>query len=275
MAAVEICGDLPLTPGQRLKYLVQNAVRNIKTVGRGPKVRAFRPQRLAKGAMVAQSPSRFLTELFIATELPKLTPPGYKDVIEIGCGSGSMAGRLAGLGYNGRYTGVDIVDRFRRDQTNGLPFDINFICADAHEFRPPYNADLMISISALEHIPADTAAIRRFAGFLNTGGVEVHVVPAGWGLAVYLWHGFRQYTPASLVDRFGADIQIVGLGGFGSLLLHTMAITLPELCFKKSLRKAIPRIYSALVSAALCVDRVLPVCPTAYAVIRRHKAMRG
>lgn len=275
MAAAEICGDVPLTPCQRLKYLMQNAGRNIKALGRGPKTRAFRPPRLAPGAMVGQSPSRFLTELFIATELPKLTSPGYRDVIEIGCGSGSMAGRLAGLGYNGRYTGVDIVDRFRSDQANNLPFEVNFICADVHDFRPPYNADLMISISVLEHIPADTAAIRRLAEFINTGGVEVHVVPAGWGLAVYLWHGFRQYSPASLVDRFGADIQIVGLGGFGSLLLHTIAITLPELCFKKSLRKTIPRIYSALISAALCVDRLLPVCPTAYAVIRRHKPMCG
>jgi hypothetical protein len=37
-----------------------------------------------------------------------------------------------------------------------------------------------------------------------------------------------------------------------------------------SLRKAVPSVYLALLRCALRMDRVVPVCPNAYAVIRRH-----
>ena len=45
---------------------------------------------------------------------------------------------------------------------------------------------------------------------------------------------------------------------------------LDEMLLHRSLRKAMPRIYLALLRAALRIDRMAPVCPNAYAVIRRH-----
>lgn len=267
----ELSGDVRLSAGDRLRYLWRNALRNLGALGRGPRTHAFFPDlEKAQRIAIGQSPGRLLTELFIQSELPKLLPPRPLDVVEIGCGSGSMARRLAGLGYSGRYTGVDIVDRFRHDQIAGVPFEIEFFCIDAHEFRPRRGVDLMISVSALEHIPADAAVIARFREFLNPGGLELHVVPSGAGLAAYLWHGFRQYTPASLAGRFGDRIEVVRLGGFGSFLLHIAMITLPEMIFGKSVRKAAPRLYSTLLAVSLRIDRMLPVCPTAYAIIRRH-----
>ena len=100
--------------------------------------------------------------------------------------------------------------------------------------------------------------------------LEVHVLPSGASLATYLWHGYRQYTPVMLAERFGDDIEIVRLGGLGSYLLHGLFITGPEMLLHRSLRKAMPRIYLALLRTALRIDRVIPVCPNAYAVIRRH-----
>jgi hypothetical protein len=98
----------------------------------------------------------------------------------------------------------------------------------------------------------------------------VHVVPAGSSLLPYLWHGFRQYTPAMLAARFGADVELVKIGGLGSLMLHFIVITGPEMFLRRSPRKVLPGAYEALMRLALRIDRVLPVCPTAYAVIRRH-----
>ena len=128
----------------------------------------------------------------------------------------------------------------------------------------------MISVSALEHIPSDTALISRLPSLFNQGGLEAHVVPSGPSLLTYLWHGYRQYTPATLAEKFGPRIEIVRLGGLGSYLLHFLYITIPELIFGRSLRKAAPRLYSYLLRAALKVDVVSPIMPIAYAVIRRH-----
>jgi 2-polyprenyl-3-methyl-5-hydroxy-6-metoxy-1,4-benzoquinol methylase len=267
----EICGDGAMTAGNRFRYLWQNLCRNLATLGRGPAARSFFPDLArARTAMTGQSPSRLITNVFIDTELPKLIPPRRLDVLEVGCGAGAMADRLAALSYSGTYTGVDIQDYFKRGRPEGFPFAIEFHKADAHVFSPAKPIDLMVSVSTLEHIPHDTQLIGRFPAFFNPGGLEVHVVPAGSSLLPYLWHGFRQYTPAKLAARFGPDVELVKIGGLGSLLLHTIVITAPEMFLRRSPRKVFPGVYAGMMRAALHIDRLLPVCPTAYAVIRRH-----
>lgn len=267
----EICGDGAMSAGDRLRYLWQNLCRNLATLGRGPMARPFFPDpEQARMAMTGQSPSRLITNVFIDSELPKLLPPRKLEVLEVGCGAGAMADRLAALGYSGVYTGVDIQDYFRRDRPGDFPFAVEFRQIDAHEFSPVRPIDLMVSVSTLEHIPADAKLIERFPGFFNRGGLEVHVVPAGSSLLPYLWHGFRQYTPAKLAARFGPNVELVKIGGLGSLLLHFLVITGPEMFLRRSPRKVLPGVYVKLMRLALSVDRILPVCPTAYAVIRRH-----
>ena len=272
MAAVEeLNGDTRLSSADRLRYLWRNLCRNLSAVGRGPATRKFSPAADKARAMAAgQSPGRLLTELFIAEELPRLLAMRKADVIEIGCGSGSMADRLAGLDFSGRYCGVDIQDRFNRNRPKDFPFSVEFRQCDVHDFVPAYKADLMISVSALEHIPHDDRVIGRFPDAMKPGGMEVHVVPSGAGLAIYLFHGLRQYTPAALEQKFGADIEIVRLGGLGSYLLHITFITVSDLVFRRSLRKAAPWLYRTLLLGALWCDGWLPLCPSAYAVIRRH-----
>lgn len=269
--SAEICGDGAMSTGDRFRYLWQNACRNMASFGCGPATRPFYPDlHRARSAMSGQSPSRLVTELFIESELPKLLPPRSMAVLEIGCGVGAMARRLARLGYRGSYTGVDIQDRFRRDYPSGFPFEVDFRQIDAHEFSPNQQIDFMISVSTLEHIPRDSELISRFPSFFNPGGLELHVVPGGSSLLPYLWHGFRQYTPAALAARFGLGIDIIRLGGLGSYLLHVIVITGPEMFFRRSLRNVMPGLYSRLLRAALRLDRVFPIYPTAYAVIRRH-----
>jgi SAM-dependent methyltransferase len=208
--------------------------------------------------------------LFLEAELPRLTVPRELEVLEIGCGSGSMAFRLSRLGYSGRYCGIDINDRFRCDHPGNFPFAVSHVVVDAHAYAPPRAVDLLISVSTLEHIPHDGVLIRRLASLFNPGGVEVHVVPSGPSLAVYLWHGFRQYTPAALAAKFGHPIEIVRLGGVASYLVHLVFITVPDMIFYRSLRKTLPGLYRALLLGSLRLDALLPFLPTAYAVIRRH-----
>jgi SAM-dependent methyltransferase len=237
----------------------------------GPGSRAFVPD-IARAAAIesGQSPGRLLTELFLEAELPRLTPPRPLNVLEIGCGSGSMAYRLARIGYRGTYTGIDINDRFRRDHPADFPFVVTFIQGDAHRFAPAAKGDLMVSVSTLEHIPDDAALIDRLASLFAPGGVEVHVIPSGASLMIYLWHGFRQYTPRTLVEKFGPKVEIVRLGGLGSYMLHFLFITISDLILRRSWRKGAPRLYRSLLIGALRLDRVLPFFPSSYAVIRRH-----
>ncbi len=267
----ELSGDIPLSPADRLRYLARNAARNTRSFVGGPGSRAFVPDIDRAAAIEAgQSPGRLLTELFLESELPRLSPPRELNVLEVGCGSGSMAYRLARIGYRGTYTGIDINNRFRRDHPADFPFSVTFIQGDAHGFAPAAKGDLMVSVSTLEHIPADAVLIDRLATLFAPGAVEVHVVPSGASLLIYLWHGFRQYTPRTLVEKFGRKVEIVRLGGLGSYLLHFCFITISDLILRRSLRKHAPKFYRAMVIAALRLDRVFPLFPSAYAVIRRH-----
>jgi SAM-dependent methyltransferase len=264
----ELNGDGPLTPPERLLYLWRNACRNLRAGGGGAATDQFQGGRVGSDDIKQRSPSRFLTDLFIKTKLPRLFPPAPIEMLEVGCGSGSMMRRLASLGYSGQYTGLDIGDRFLRE--HGTPFAATFVHGDAHLYQPAQPVDFLFSFSALEHIDRDDVLIARLSAHVRPGGAELHIVPAAAGLFVYLWHGYRQYTPADILARFGDRAEIYRLGGLGSLLVHWAAITVPEILLGVSLRRNAPIAYARLVLAGFAVDRVLPVCPSALAVFRRH-----
>lgn len=255
-----------MSPVARLKYLAVNALRNSRGIWtRGG---AERPHVLRGVNCQGQSPSRLLIESFIASELPQLLPPGQISVIEIGCGSGSMTCRLAGLGYRGSYVGVDVQNRFTID-ASGV-FEAAFQQMDIHHFTPNVLADLIVSVSALEHIPDDVRLLERVRQWGKPGAVELHAVPAAAALLAYLWHGYRQYTVASLRERFGDEARVVPLGGLGTLLVHMVAITIPEVLLGLCVRSRLPRLYARLVQAGSAVDRVIPIGATAHIVIRKH-----
>ena len=267
----EISGDVRLSLGDRLRYLWRNGVRNISGFARGPATRRFTPAVECLTNITTQSPGRLLTEACFAVTMEHAQQKGRPiEVLEIGCGSGSMAGRLARLGFRGNYVGIDVDDRFRVERTEGFG-TAKFIHTDAHLYEPARPIDLLVSVSALEHIPRDGDLIRRLSQHMAPGGLEFHAVPAGPALVAYLWHGYRQYTPASLGERFGSDgTQIIRLGGLGSFLLHVLVIT-PEIFVRRFVRARAPGLYRALLRGALTVDRVLPICPTGYVVVRSHR----
>jgi SAM-dependent methyltransferase len=271
LMSAELSGDVRLSPADRLRYLIRNACRNLSRARPAPKSRFFLPDhRCAQAIAEGQSPGRLLTELFLESELPRLIESRDVTVLELGCGSGSMAARLVRLGFRGRYTGIDIKDRFDRPAASTLPLTAEFVEIDAHAFTPAEKLDLMLSVSTLEHIPDDAGLIARLPTFFKRGGLEIHVVPSGASLGLYLWHGFRQYTAASLAQKFGPGIEVVQLGGLGSYLVHFGFVTLPDLLLRRSIRKAAPSLYRRALLAALRLDPWLPVFPCAYAVIRRH-----
>jgi len=93
---------------------------------------------------------------------------GEITIFDIGCGSGSMAARFASLGYCGNYTGVDIGDRFPHPDPSS-PFNVRFIRDDAHRAVPASAVDLLLSISALEHIGHDVQLLLRVGQHVKSG----------------------------------------------------------------------------------------------------------
>lgn len=266
---LEISGDIKLSMVDRLRYLGINIRRNLawaRPLGTAPRFVARREPSTAELA----SPGRASTEAWVRRRLPILLAPGRPlTILEIGCGSGRMARMLAEMGYRGAYHGIDIGDRFNMAPIEGLA--IRFTQSDIHAFDPGgQRFDLILSISALEHIPEDRKLLAATANWLTPGGVEVHVVPSGWGLAVYLWHGYRQYTLARIKSVFhGSSATVEPLGGLPSFLLHLGFITLGELLLKLRLRNRFPALYAALLDRTLPADASLPWTPTMHVMWRR------
>jgi 2-polyprenyl-3-methyl-5-hydroxy-6-metoxy-1,4-benzoquinol methylase len=261
---VEISGDGRLTFAQRLRYLVLNLGRNLRPGQCLAKRLRFTAERLPRTPSTA-SPGRAMTEAFLHSQLPKLLAPRELRILEIGCGSGSLTKLLGEFGYSGRYVGVDITDRFDRTPQTGFRKD--FIEIDAHQFESDEKFDLVISVSALEHIPDDRKLIEKLAGFVAPQGLQVHFVPSGWGLPVYLWHGFRQYTAASLGQRFDSKrTTLFAMGGAVSFALHFLFITAGEILLRLRLRQRLPRVYGWMLDRCLESDRFVPLCGTMYAV---------
>lgn len=260
----EISGDSRLTVVQRLRYLAFNLGRNLKSAKHRARPLGFFAGRLLRTPSTA-SPGRALTEAFLSSRLPQVMPLRKLRVLEIGCGSGSLTKLLAELGYSGSYVGVDIADRF--DRTEQSSFEREFVLADAHLFESDGKFDLVISVSALEHIADDRRLIKKLGKFVAPGGVQVHFVPSGWGLLTYLWHGYRQYTAASLDERFDSQrTSIFSMGGVASFVLHFLFITVGEILLRLRLRQRLPRFYGRMLDGCLAFDRLVPVCGTMYAI---------
>ena len=269
----EISGDSRLTVAQRLRYLAFNLGRNLKPGKCAAQRLRFCAGRLPRTPSTA-SPGRALTEAFLHSQLPKMLPPGKLRVLEIGCGSGSLTRLLAEFGYSGSYVGVDIADRFDRTAQSG--FQRDFVLADAHRFEPDGQFDLVISVSALEHIADDRRLIDQLAGYVAPGGLQLHFVPSGWGLLAYLWHGYRQYTAVSLDERFDSQrARISSMGGAASYMLHFLFITVGEILLRLRLRQRLPRLYGWMLDGCLQFDRMVPVCGTMYAVCQTAAPVRS
>ncbi len=271
----ELSGDTRLPPLDRIRYLVRNLRRNLDTPGKSLPTRLF-----CRGQVGASegtpSPGRLLGQIFVQEELPRLLSNPSIRVLDIGCGSGRMCDLLAQVGYRGTYVGVDIGDRFSREADSSDGFVRRFVHGDAHDLPESETYDLVFSNSALEHIPDDCRLLDKLGGLVMPGGMQVHIVPSGWGLMLYLWHGYRQYPLSRIKKLFSADaMQVFRLGGLCCFLLHFVFISFGEIVLRLKLRAKFPRAYRALLNKALVIDRVLGICPGMYIVCHVNRNQGG
>lgn len=146
-----------------------------------------------------------------------LLPSGITDVLEIGCGQGSLGTRLA---QRYRYLGVE------PDETSWTVAKRRISATGAGEVRNvPIGAlgderfDLVCAFEVLEHIEDDATTLKEWAVRLRPGGWLLFSVPAHqrrYGPADELAGHFRRYDPDALAALLAScgftDIQICQYG---------------------------------------------------------------
>lgn len=144
-----------------------------------------------------------------------------------------------------------LINRAAKEYLSMFRYAIN------HEIEISAQYDLIFSNSALEHIADDTMLVTRLRSYLRPGGIQFHMVPSGSSLFAYLWHGYRQYTPGALARRFDPLLtDVFTLGGFASLFVHIIWITLPEKLLRRDLRNHCTNAKAACVGAVTPIDRL-------------------
>ncbi|MGW2158306.1 class I SAM-dependent methyltransferase [Nonomuraea sp. NPDC001699] len=100
--------------------------------------------------------------------MARLVPGGARTALDVGCGTGRFARRLAGLGIE-----VDAVDPAPEviEAASASPVDgVRFVCADVTRMElPPGHYDYISCLASLHHMPFGTVAALRDA--LAPGGV--------------------------------------------------------------------------------------------------------
>ncbi len=247
----EICGDIPLSSREKVYYFFSNFLRNLQGIRIPPATIAWHT-RLKDSS--SGSVGRAYMNAFLEEKLSTFLLKKEISVLDIGCGLCHIRGILARQGFSGTYTGIDIVREPLLDTELVPAFLTTFREGDflTEDIQGPFS--LVISNTALEHIYDDRVVVHKAHRACSPEGVEVHIVPSHWSLFLY----FSQ-------SRF----EVYRLGGFASFLLHFFAVTIPERILGRFfVRKT--RAYVSLKRVCNKIDRFLPFCPIAYAVVVFH-----
>ncbi len=279
-------GDGHLRPDQRAAYLLLNLIDNQRPLrGIDPRIVLvdfqLKETTLVRELPGTPSPSRAFSDLFwmrlpwaeIKQEVGRL------NVLDLGCGSGAYAGKLASWsgGRVERYTGVDLLDRAEWSQVSAAYPFATFKTADVEQIaaQVPAETNVIVSQSMLEHVRDDRAAVAALCSYADRVShpvVHIHLVPSAACLRLFLWHGYRQYTPrtlAALSDCCAdSDRAIVGLGGSACNALHWKFITRPLLVNHVDLRDTKTAEYRHELEAAIEADVRRPQrSPAFYALV--------
>jgi SAM-dependent methyltransferase len=108
----------------------------------------------------------------VAAKVQALQPDPETRILDLGCGSGALLERLAGMGYR-QLTGVDIRPP---DSTAAIRYEQ----VDLDQFRldaPDGSFDLVLAVEVIEHIENPGLFLAELARLLKTGGLALFTTP--------------------------------------------------------------------------------------------------
>ena len=230
----------------RLIWLAENFIRNLNRFSIGkqnvmPLSSGFINLNNTKVLSRLSTPSRAASDLFwYSLPWPKLKDAlgGKINVLDLGCGSGLYGDEIdaATSGELDSYHGIDINQHDKWSYYSSANPKLSYSVAGADDIRKVYNGQgLIISQSVLEHIPNDQKLIGDVCSIAlseNKRVLQIHLIPSSACFYKYLWHGYRQYTPAN-INRLVKNITnsksyLIPLGGRSCNKTHISWITIPE-----------------------------------------------
>lgn len=271
---IEISGDDDLSVRQAARYLTVNLIQGVLGHLAGIKIPFYwTPIAAPRAIDRAASPHRLHVHEFLRRELPRLAPVGQIAALDLGCGSGYLRHILLEIGYSGSWVGLDLDKHKDYDQnwsTTSGAFKSSLLKANVENIPlAGERFDLVLSLTALEHVRHDDVALANCGSLVKRdGGVQVHFIPASPSLFLFLFHGYRQYTPARLeylTQLMDGRIEMYRLGGLFTFLLHLLGITLPRLLLATDCRSW--QFYTRMFTACHKLDRLLPILSTCYVLV--------
>ena len=132
--------------------------------------------------------------------LLRQVPAGARTALDVGCGTGKLARRLAATGLS--VTGIDVSQRVVDIARAIGPDRIVYRHEDAQQATGRY--DFITCVAALHHMPSD--ALTRLRSLLNPGGV-LAVLGLGRPRSAAEWARWGVLgPPANLAARFAVHI---------------------------------------------------------------------
>jgi len=132
-----------------------------------------------------------------------------KRVLDIACGAG-YGSQMLGLAGAKAVVGVDLsaqtVEYAKKHyQTPG----VEFICADAEQFKWPEQFDVVVSFETIEHLHHPAKFLERIRSLLVPGGNFILSVPLGETRHVdrYHLHAFSQEEVFDLLEQAGFSLD--------------------------------------------------------------------
>ncbi len=186
---------------------------------------------------------------------------GKISAIEVGCGRGRYGIMLENLIKNFSYLGCDI--QSFQEWENRQKANIHFRVLNSDDILSVIkNKNFLFTQSAVEHFENDNLFFKNIQNYVNQQSkpfLQIHMVPSASCLWKYLTHGYRQYSPSSILnlyDKFWKKEQFFSfsLGGKNCNKLHIKYITLPMVMKKEDKRKKEFKNYKIDLNKAISID---------------------
>jgi|TARA_B100001741_G_scaffold313616_1_gene320659 SAM-dependent methyltransferase len=142
------------------------------------------------------------------------------NILDVGCGKGHYSTMIRNLGYQVKYTGIDITPREEWSELEDRNTRFLSLALGEDRLRENVpkignNIDLIFSQSCLEHIENDISAlIELTTEFPNSK--QIHLIPGVISFLNYFKHGFRRYSQRNfthIANYLNVNYQLKAIGG--------------------------------------------------------------
>jgi ubiquinone/menaquinone biosynthesis C-methylase UbiE len=269
--AKQINGDnTSLSYFDKLKYLTFHFLIYFKSVFQNSELTTTKINVNNSALSKNNSPIRDSIDSFF-NDFFKKYPNNNISVLDIGCGSGYVFQKLTENHFSGKYIGLDIKLHSDFKKLSSEIMTKEFIEGSAENIDINDKFDLIISVTALEHIEDDKLALNNIQSFLKPKGEQVHVLPAGSTIFLYLLHGWRQYNLGMIHQLFKKEVFITvhESGGPLTFLFHFLFITIFRMLgidYKK-----INIFFYSIKKLVVRLDNYLKIFPSLYVVVCKKR----